>query len=389
MTATATAPAGDPGRCQNCGVALHGPHCHACGQPVKGAVRHFGSLIGDVLDTVFEYDNRLWRTLLPLVFRPGHLSNEYLAGRRVRYVSPFRLFFFITVIAFLLAQLSFDVDDGNGAVIQTGDSAGFSIDGERIGDATTVDEVERRRDAILAHLDERLAELDGPAAIAARAGIEGARAGVVAEARRRIAQIERGEVDAAAPATAHSSGPPQIRFGGGLPWDRETNPVRLPWLPDAGNDWLNRQIERGQKNIARVQEEPNLLKDAILGALPTTFFILLPLFALLLKFAYLFKRRLYMEHLIVALHSHAFLSMALLLILVLDALREWTGQAVFGWLEVALAAWMPLYLLLTQKRVYRQGWLMTLLKFAVIGIVYLSMLTTGVVLTVMAAIVWL
>lgn len=391
-TTTEDAAAARPGHCQNCGAVLHGPHCYACGQPVKGAVRHFGSLLGDFLDTVFEYDNRLWRTLVPLVFRPGHLSREYLAGRRVRYVSPFRLFFFITVIAFLAAQLALDFGDGTAAgndrgsafSVDAGDGAGFSIDGERIADAATVEEVERRRDALLAALDVRLSELgDGPAAIAARAGIEGARAGVQAEARRRIEQIGRGEAAASPPDR------PQIRFGGGLPWDRETNPVRLQWLPDAANDWINRQIARGEKNIARAQEEPNLLKDAFLGALPSTLFVLLPLFALLLKFAYLFKRRLYMEHLIVALHSHAFLSMGLLLILVLDALKDWTGLAPFGWAEGLMAAWLPINLLLTQKRVYRQGWIMTLLKFFAIGTIYLSMLATGVALTVMAAIVWL
>ena len=39
-------------------------------------------------------------------------------------------------------------------------------------------------------------------------------------------------------------------------------------------------------------------------------FVLIPLFALLLKLFYVFRRRLYMEHLIVALHSHAFLFLA-------------------------------------------------------------------------------
>ena len=35
-----------------------------------------------------------------------------------------------------------------------------------------------------------------------------------------------------------------------------------------------------------------------------------------------------------------------------------------------LGLWMPLYLLLVQKRVYRQGWIMTLLKYSVLGTCY-------------------
>ena len=58
-------PAGDAprGDCANCGTPLLGEHCYACGQPVKGLVRHFSSLVGDVLDSVFEWDSRTPRTL--------------------------------------------------------------------------------------------------------------------------------------------------------------------------------------------------------------------------------------------------------------------------------------------------------------------------------------
>jgi hypothetical protein len=42
-----------------------------------------------------------------------------------------------------------------------------------------------------------------------------------------------------------------------------------------------------------------------------------------------------------------------------------------------VALWMPLYLLLMQKRVYRQGWIMTLLKFCVLGTCYIVLLSLG------------
>jgi hypothetical protein len=43
---------------------------------------------------------------------------------------------------------------------------------------------------------------------------------------------------------------------------------------------------------------------------------------------------------------------------------------VLGWAEGLLLAWMPLYLLLMQKRVYGQGWAMTTLKYLVLGWIY-------------------
>jgi hypothetical protein len=125
---------------------------------------------------------------------------------------------------------------------------------------------------------------------------------------------------------------------------------------------------------------------------PSTLFVLLPVFALMLKILYLFKRRLYMEHLIVALHSHAFLCLALLLAFLAMALRDAVPQGflhgLLGVAEGLLFAWMPVYLLLMQKHVYRQGWTLTLFKYCVLGFSYVMLLSFGAVFTVLASLVW-
>src|SRR6478672_42384 len=107
--------------CGNCGTPLLGEHCYACGQPVKGLVRHFSSIAGDTLDSVFNLDTRIFRTLGPLFAKPGYITREYFEGRRDRYVTPVRLFFFLAIITFFVAQLTVEVggtairvDDKNG-----------------------------------------------------------------------------------------------------------------------------------------------------------------------------------------------------------------------------------------------------------------------------------
>src|SRR5690606_30508339 len=123
--------------CENCGTELLGPHCYKCGQPVNGLVRHFGSLVGDFFDSVFDLDARTPRTLWPLFARPGYLTQEYFAGRRVRYVSPVRLFFFLAIVTFFFAQLTLSFGEGT-----------FNVGGDddAIARATTVAEVEKLRD---------------------------------------------------------------------------------------------------------------------------------------------------------------------------------------------------------------------------------------------------
>ena len=46
-------------------------------------------------------DSRLWRTLAALLFKPGHLTREFLAGRRARYLPPVRLYLVLSVLFFL------------------------------------------------------------------------------------------------------------------------------------------------------------------------------------------------------------------------------------------------------------------------------------------------
>ena len=45
--------------CRNCGTPMLGPHCYACGQPMKGLVRPLGNLFGDLMDSVFNIDTRI------------------------------------------------------------------------------------------------------------------------------------------------------------------------------------------------------------------------------------------------------------------------------------------------------------------------------------------
>ena len=378
----ATDPASADRACENCGTPLLGEHCYRCGQPVKGLVRHFTSIMGDFLDSVFNIDARFPHTIWPLFAKPGYLSLEYFAGRRVRFVSPVRLFFFVSIITFFVAQL----------VIQTSNNA-FRFDddgdGSRIGRATTVVEVEKIRDESIAKLEDAIAKAGKSPA--ATVPLRSAVAQVRTDAANRIRDLQ----DAAAKGLPPPPPTPAtFSFDDGGNWDPKTNPLRIGWLPGFANDWVNAQIGRARNNISRMGTDSSRYKDALLGAVPSTLFLLLPLFALMLKIAYVFKRRLYMEHLIVALHSHAFLCLDLLLIFGVTALKRAVAPDSFagGMLnlfEVALFTWMAVYLLLMQKRVYRQGWFMTLLKYCALGFCYCVLLGIGIGLTMLFALVWM
>ena len=370
------------GHCRNCNAPLLGPHCYACGQPVRGLVRPLGNLFGDLMDSVFNIDTRIVRTLGPLFAKPGFLTTEYFAGRQVRYVTPVRLFFFLCILAFFVARLTLSGDD----VGIQGD-----LDNPRIGAAATEPDVIKQRDAELARLAAaREAIPDGPGKLGAEGGLGNAEVAVRRTADARIKQLREAAAKGQSP-------PPPMDDGfsfGGQPWDAKTNPLRIPGMPTFANDWLNAKVGRAEGNFKRLQADSASYKDAFLGAIPTALFVLVPLFSLLLKVAYAFRRRLYMEHLVVALHSHAFISLQLLLIFAMLGLQRLAPTDSFfddaaGWSMGLLIAWIPVYLLLMQKRVYGQGWVMTLLKYFVLGIVYTVLLSMAIAAAAAASLVWM
>jgi hypothetical protein len=261
---------------------------------------------------------------------------------------------------------------------------------DEISKAATIAQVEQKRDAAIAELAK--ARKDAPAI--ADTGLSAAEAQIRKQASRRIAQLRAAEKTGKAPPDTDEDDDETLSFNG-KPWDAATNPLRVSWLPAFANTWINTQVGHAKDNVQRMKRDPNLFKDAVLSAVPSTLFVLMPVFALMLKLAYAFKRRLYMEHLIVALHSHAFLCLSLLLVFLLSALQDAVAPAtgalhgLLNLLKAGLWTWMPVYLLLMQKRVYGQGWILTLVKYFTLGICYAVLLSFGAVATMLASLVWM
>jgi len=92
-------------QCLNCSTILREEDvfCPACGQ--KKLQAHdftFRHLAVDSVGDYFHFDGKFYRTVKSLLLHPGAMTNDFLAGRRARYIQPFKLFLFISVVYFLL-----------------------------------------------------------------------------------------------------------------------------------------------------------------------------------------------------------------------------------------------------------------------------------------------
>ena len=132
------------------------------------------------------------------------------------------------------------------------------------------------------------------------------------------------------------------------------------------DSYLLQRVERLEK---LGPDGPRLLAANMAGALPKALILLLPVFALLLK---LFWRKwYYAEHLVFALHYHAF---ALILLTPGSLLPGAAGNSANG---IALMVCL-VYLFLAMRRVYGDGIGRTLLKFLGLSLTYSILLSLGI-----------
>jgi hypothetical protein len=92
----------DTSTCLNCGCARVTKFCPECGQQAASPIQPMRDLVLDAAGEFFKFDSKLFVTLKSLLFRPGFLTNEYLAGRRAPYIAPLRLYLWVSAFYFVL-----------------------------------------------------------------------------------------------------------------------------------------------------------------------------------------------------------------------------------------------------------------------------------------------
>ena len=362
--------------CLNCGEVLTGQHCSHCGQPAKVRVLSLWGLTKDVVGDLLDVDSRVWRTLWPLAFRPGLLTQEFLRGRRASYTPPFRMYLVLSLVFFVLASFS---DPGSEVAVQM-DDGGTNI---RLRDGGSAPE----------GAPTDAAEPAGPAATPpapqAKPAVPAPTPPLDAETKKLIDQLVkrvpadaqkdlRTELETTLAAATPEERAAAARFAadpcGEDNFKVEAGPLLKQYEPRLRD--ACRKIVADQQSFGR----------ALWNNIPKMMFIFLPLIAAALAVLYVRSGRYYVEHLLFVVHFHAFFFLGGIVVLVLQRLSELSSgglslgfTAAEGILGGVLVFYVPWYLLRAMRRVYAQGWWKTLPKFALLGLAYLVCLVfTGV-----------
>ena len=384
--------------CENCHARVNGSFCSECGQSVESTLQYFWSVVLHLLDDIFSFDSRAARTLKPLLFTPGFLTNEYIQGRRVHYVPPLRLYLFISIIFFLSLKF-FAINENSGFISITKKDALNNVNEHiaLIQQQTNTADI-KPNDELTDEL-ERFVQYKHNLTLEKSAVIKAITIELVNIELLKIAsgrllseeQQKRYQKLTAQLQQAKMGEPAEFLENAFSISNNEDGSFTFNFLSNENNEKLSQYVKDLEIKARKTLQSDTtpLLKQAI-SKLPQLMFILLPVFALLLKVMYLFSNRLYLEHLTVALHSHSFIFLIILIMEILDYLQSLTSTALpsissaFNAISVVLLIWLPVYLFIMQKRVYQKNYLLTLLKFGFIGISYILLIS----ITSLIAFVW-
>jgi hypothetical protein len=280
-------------------------------------------MLNEALEAVIELDMRVIHTFPKFLFLPGRLTKEYIDGRRKRYIRPFRLYLFTTFLLFTVLAFT------------AGQGFQFPFN---------------------------------PQVSPAQA-----------DTMQTNSTIEMGETVEAAPAPWFPGSPEQRQE-----WAQEirTNPDAVD--VKVGDPQTQTRLERHLRGkVAEALQNPRDFLGSMIDRGPYIMFLMLPLFAFLLKLLYIRRSRLYVEHLIFSLHVHAFAFFAFTVgILLAEANSGWL-QTFGGWIDASPL----LYLVLAMAHVYDQGLIKSTIKASFLLFVYSIILLIGFLLLALAAVV--
>lgn len=318
--------------CENCGSELNGHWCSQCGQPAVDYRRSFRHVIVDVLDSFLNWDSKFFATIALLIIKPWRLTNEFLAGKRVRYVNPLRLYLLGSVLFFFAVNYW---------------AKAIHIDPRQPSP--------KDRDEIAAELKNE----DLPPA-----------------ARAAIKEALREPSPAATAATASAA---QI-----TPQPKQTGQPFVAFNPDTNASTpFERWLEKHAKEkLGEHGTKLQLFVGTLFSNLPYMMLCCIPLFALVLKILYLRRRIFYIDHLVYALHIHTFAYVAIMFIIAATlGLNRITADALPSWVIALLWVAFAVQILLSIRRVYRQGWFVSVFKFLLGSFVYLIVLCSAFAVT--------
>ncbi|AFM02943.1 Protein of unknown function (DUF3667) [Bernardetia litoralis DSM 6794] len=347
--------------CLNCNfeVKTENKYCPNCGQENADKRISLFLLLEDAVATAFNFESRVFKTIPYFLFYPGRLTNEFLAGRRVRYMHPFKIYLLSSILFFFVIIKLFTpaLEDSIRKIDKTSEEINIELS---LDDSTSEisKKIQQRQIILKDSISEVLAKI---------------KTGNIDSSLINIDSLEFLVQDSAALAetfglfneTAKEKNNSWRRFFR-LIKDRKMTPdVLLDSLNNQDNNAINIQFAEQLLKIGR--NDPAIFLANIINNIGTLMFFTLPILAFCFMPFYFRSKKYYIDHLIFTLHLQAF-TFVILTIAALFFHWNFIGISLIVLLGLIIYVWFAF------KKVYKQGFWKTTIKAYIISILYATIL---------------
>lgn len=349
--------------CLNCDHDVEKHFCPKCGQEnieVKEDALH---MVAHAIADYFHFEHKFFGTLKPLLLKPGELTKQYVAGKRVKFIHPIRLYIFVSIVFFLVILSGSKKIERNPTEKEKTKTTASK---KEISKKDTLNKPKRElSDAEIKEIKETLKYVPNG---------NGLRDSVI---KKAIEEETNGkEIDEG----------PTIKFGNG-----KKRKISNNW---STKDTTVAQYEKNQAALAKDKKdgfikhyfikrtieldqyenpEEKFLED-MLHNIPKMMFLLLPMFALILKLVYINKEKYYYEHLIYSFHLHSAIFLSILVTMALQWLFAFVYN-ISGWLSFLCTIYIIWYIYRSLRTFYASTRWVTVLKFFFLSFAYNIVLT--------------
>lgn len=324
--------------------------CPHCGQKTKDELT-LGLLFYNTISNYFSFDARFFRSFIPLMLKPGYLAKRFIGGKRLLYLHPAQMYLFVSVIFFFVFT-----------ILTRPFTEKMDSDLQKTFDKSIVnDSILKKTELDSNDLNNFLKPLkDNQKTI----GFKNAEFKMLDSVLKEEVIKNTAEIN---------SDTNDFNF--------DFDPTKVDSLIDAGasdkkiyetlglreddSAFKKRIYTQGLKFYKK--RDGGSFLGAVRDSIPIAMFILLPIFALLIKLFY-WRRGHFAHHLVFSFYFFSYLFTVFSLIICVNFIWD-----IPDWIDWLLVFSTFFYLYFALMRFYEQGWFVSFFKCSVITFTFLMM----------------
>lgn len=329
--------------CSNCihQFESHFPHCPYCGQKAKDQLT-LNVLFNNTISNYFSVDARFFKSFMPLMLKPGYLPKQFVEGRRLKYLHPAQMYLFISIVFFFLFSfVSRKQVEGLDTLIKK------DIEHSQ----ATRDSIQKASHSKASDLYKLALKNEDLNSISNSSQTKLLDSVIKVEKKENSWFFDISEVEIDSLVTA------------GVPDDEIYKKMGLK----ASDGYFTKRVYKQTLKFFKTKSGGSILQ-AFLDSIPLAMFILLPIFALILKLFY-FRKGKFVHHLVFTFYFFAFLFSVFGILVIANLI--WKDFP--GWIMTLTMFSTFFYLVLGVKRFYGQGYLWSFVKSNMISFAFLSL----------------